>query len=269
MSLFFAQRAMQKALFVGAFGVLTAAVIATFSRGGFLGLLSVLVYCFLVSPRKKLAMTVGTVLVVGMLSFAPSGFWTEMSTIVEDAENTESGTGALRREFWAIARAMFYANPIFGVGFKNFPWTVKLYESPDQVSRVGRSYGGVVAHSAYFTVLAELGLSGAVIFVAIVGYNFRDTRRVIRAGAMWGRKWWLPAGDSSWHATDPAIRRDLDKAACYARAIEASMLGYLVSGFFLSVFDYPHFWTMTAVIVALKTATTKALTGAGGPPADL
>jgi len=34
--------------------------------------------------------------------------------------------------------------------------------------------------------------------------------------------------------------------------INGALLGYLVSGMFLSVLYYPHFWFLTAISVAIK-----------------
>jgi hypothetical protein len=42
-------------------------------------------------------------------------------------------------------------------------------------------------------------------------------------------------------------------------AMEASLIGYLVSGIFISVFYYPSFWILSAFVVALRKA---ALNGA-------
>ena len=45
---------------------------------------------------------------------------------------------------------------------------------------------------------------------------------------------------------------DAEYLLYYSHAIEAGLIGFLVSGIFLSVFTYPHFWLMTALVVSLK-----------------
>ena len=149
---------------------------------------------------------------------------------------------------------MFYENPIVGVGFKNFPWNVNEYESPEQKARVGRSYAGMAVHSVYFAILAELGLCGAAIFAVILGYNIRDLRRIIQ----WSVEW------KKYRPPDDRMRRDVDRAVSYGRAMQASLVGFLVSGIFLSAFDYPHFWILTALIVALKEIVARELKRADG-----
>jgi probable O-glycosylation ligase (exosortase A-associated) len=245
MSIFLAEDLGQRLLYLGTFGLMVATVIGTFSRGGFLGLVAMLAFCLLMSPKKRVAVTVALVLSLGIVTFAPSAYWDRVSTIADEASDHATGTGFLRRQFWAIAREMFYQNPAFGVGFKNFQWNIDQYESAEQRARVGRSFSGMAAHSVYFTVLAELGLAGAIVFVTIIGYDVRDMRRVVQ----WCAR--LRHGE----AAQFGAAHDAARAEAYARAMQASLIGFLVSGAFLSAFDYPHFWVLTSLIVALKYVT--------------
>jgi len=41
--------------------------------------------------------------------------------------------------------------------------------------------------------------------------------------------------------------------------INGALLGYLVSGIFLSVLYYPHFWILTAISVAIKNVVQNRL----------
>ena len=52
---------------------------------------------------------------------------------------------------------------------------------------------------------------------------------------------------------------DLNKLRYYAHAIRAALFGFLVSGTFLSIFGYPHFWLVTAMTVVLKLRLTDRL----------
>lgn len=234
-------------LMVGTVGV-------TFSRGGFLGLAAVLPYCFFVMTRRKALAAVFVTLAVLALVAAPQTYRDRLATIVGEAEGTEHGTGELRREFWALARKMFYANPVVGVGLDNFRWNVDDYQSAEERDRIGRSYAGNVAHSVYFTVLAELGACGGVLFGLLVWYTLRDTGRVLRVA----RRRNAPSGGPD-GTVDPTLRADLEAARLYAHAIRAALIGYLVSGTFLSVLTYPHFWMLVALTVALHESTRTRL----------
>jgi hypothetical protein len=45
---------------------------------------------------------------------------------------------------------------------------------------------------------------------------------------------------------------ELRKAYFIALAINGSLIGYLISGAFISVLYYPHFWLLTAITCTLK-----------------
>lgn len=257
-SIFLSKRPYQKALVAGIFGLLVAGVISTHSRGGFLGLLAILLYLFLSLPKKKVVLIPAVLLGLGVWMTAPDSYWTEMNTIIHDVQDTEQGTGALRREYWFIARRMFYDNPILGVGFGNYPWNVNEYQTEQQFEMAGRSYAGSAVHSVYFAVLAELGIAGSLIFVALLWHVLRDTKLIIERVKGWeGEEHFV--NRSILDLKTSALVSDLAKAKWYAHAIRASLLGYLIAGMFLSVFAYPHFWILTALSVALKEATISRL----------
>ena len=71
-------------------GFLLLGNVATFSRGGFVGLVAVGLYCWLRSPRKILSLTVVLLLILVILQLAPEGYWGEMGTIAGETDNPES-----------------------------------------------------------------------------------------------------------------------------------------------------------------------------------
>lgn len=246
------------------FVLMIVAVGATFSRGGFLGLVAVLLYCFFFLTKRKVLSLVLVGLAVLALRAAPASYLDRVNSIVDEMRGVEgegvTGTGELRQEYWKIARGMFYANPVFGVGLDNYRWTISYYQpTEDVMDRIGRSFAGSAAHSLYFTMLAELGSAGSILFVLLIWYTVRDTGRILRTA----RRRDGPL-DRHRATTDPGLREDLKAARLYAHAIRAALLGYLVSGTFLSVFTYPHFWLLVALTVALQDATRKRL----GLPAE-
>jgi|CXWL01.1.fsa_nt_gi O-antigen ligase len=277
-SMLLARKGLGKAVFGGAFAIMICGVIATSSRGGFVGLVPMLVYCFVLSPKKMQTLAVGFILLLGVAILAPEEYWQEVSSIVGESsnENPLAGTGGLRRVFWAIAREMFYSHPIFGVGFGNFPYVTHLYQSEEIFQLVQRTIGGNVAHSLYFTVLAELGLAGIIVFVLILIYNFRDATFIQRqikdrlnavmAGPQNARsKLANPLMASKSRLAifrteaQGAVLRDLEQLSLYAHALRASFIGFLVNAIFLTVFTYPHFWFLTALAVILKLVSIDRL----------
>lgn len=249
-----AKHAIVRVASAAVFVLMVITVCVTFSRGGFLGLGAVLLYCFFVMTKRK---AVGVILVgvaVFALANAPEAYRERLGTIIGEAKGTEQGTGVLRQEFWAVARQIYYANPVFGVGFNNFTWNVDKYMPSEQQERLGRSLSGTVAHSLYFTLLAELGSCGAVLFVLLVWFTLRDTGRVLRIAR--GRD--APASALE-DAAGRATREDLAALALYAHAIRAALVGFLVAGTFLTVLAYPHFWVLVALTVAFHDSAAKLL----------
>lgn len=281
----------KKVLFGVIFGIMAAGVVASMSRGGFLGFAAMLLYGFWLSPQKLRTALIGLILALGLAVLAPEEYWTEMGTIGAEVENQDenAGTGALRRVYWAIARQMFYANPIFGVGVANFKWSVGDYQSDEQFSQVGRIFTGQECHSLYFSVLAELGLSGFVMFLLILWFNRKDLKEVyantssyiqqaktqmLGKGGMFaaqvlktriaggvvvssGRRFGL--ADSASVRSSQGDLHDMERLLYYSHATEAGLIGFLVSGVFLSVFTYPHFWIITALVVSLKHILRKRI----------
>ena len=144
-----------KLLYLVLLGIFVLSSIATASRGGFLGLVAVGSFCWLYSPRKVWSLVLLTGVLLLVLVAAPQEYWDRMQTITDDS-TMESGTAGQRMFTWGIGWEMFLANPVFGVGQGNFPWTVGEYLGGRTWQT--KSLAGRQAHSMYFTLLPELGL---------------------------------------------------------------------------------------------------------------
>jgi O-antigen ligase len=243
-SLLTARTARGKALYAVAVVLMMAGVIATDSRGGFLGLVATIAALLFFSPRRRLGLSITVALILAAVAFIPDSYWAEMYTIAEDAEN-DVGTGAHRKRLWGVAFDMFKANPLLGVGINNFPWNVGDYMPAELLEKEGRSYMGTAAHSVYFTILSELGTAGTLLVAAIVYYSVKSVRGVLAA-----------ARQMETQATrDPEQRAVLLEIKGLAYALLVGMMGYGVAGVFLTAFVYPHLWYVVALIVALAKVT--------------
>ena len=135
---------------------------------------------------------------------------------------------------------MFYANPIIGIGQSNFTWTFDIYEAGQKFN--DRSFGGRQAHSAWVTLISELGLAGIVIIGAMLLQCYKDLKLV--------RKRFSPVRSPKKHGQ--IVQTGEDMRAYLARAMEGSLIGFIVSGVFISILWYPSLWIMMALIVALR-----------------
>lgn len=276
LSMFLAKTVLQRILYGLAVGIMVLGVAATMSRGGFIGLVAALGYCFFLTPSKAKTLALGFVMVLILIPLAPEKYWDEIASIGTEAGNEDprKGTGALRREYWQTAREMFKANPIFGVGAGNFQWEVGNYQTPDQFERLGRSLDGQECHSVYFATLAEIGGAGFGLFLAILWYNVRDLGGMITAKQpLTSDHKWIGSFDRlapvKALSVDSAVRLhqsqsvpveeparigsiEQSRLTLYAHGLRGGILGFLVSGIFLSAFGYPPFWLLTGLVVALK-----------------
>lgn len=99
-------------------GISLTAIVAANSRGGFIGLVAVLLFAWLKLPISKFKTTsVMLIIVLAMAFLAPKSFWDEMSTL---EQGSQESTAAARIYFWKIAVREFLDNPIIGIGVKNF-----------------------------------------------------------------------------------------------------------------------------------------------------
>jgi O-antigen ligase len=212
-------------------------VILTNSRGGFVGLVALFLYAWFRSKRKILMGFAISLLVVFAVLVAPSTYDARIQSIAE--EGTGRGTAADRVYIWKIGWDMFLDHPVLGIGQGNFPFEFRKYEveAGFHEGLWGRSRAGRAAHSIYFTLLPELGLVGALIFILIIYSNFKDLKYI--------RGIWTTRKDVN-------IIGDSLRYYNYGLAIECSMIAYLVSGIFISALYYPHLWIITGAILSLR-----------------
>lgn len=229
-----------RASYTVSLGVYILANMATLSRGGFIGLASVGTYCWLRSSHKVVSAALVVLVVVLMYGLAPEKYWKEVSSITDD-ETVETGTGGERLYTWGIGWEMFLANPILGIGPGNFPWEFGQYENGRTFR--GHSIAGRQAHSLYLTVFPELGLLGAFLIGAMLASMWKSLRIVTRAC------------ESAIH---PEHSGDAQEARLIAHAIEASMIGFLVTSIFISTLYYPTLWVLLGFAVALRKAVVKS-----------
>ncbi len=208
------------ALALGIFGV-----VKSFSRGGFLGLICMIAIAWLVSPRKIVSLLIICMLGFSAYMYGGERYKAEMAT----STDAEHGTGKARIESWKSAWNMFIHNP-WGVGGNNFQVRFPEY----QTDYFGRGMWGRVAHSLWFTLLPELGVVGVYIYLSLLFYNLKDIFLLKN----------LKKNNGS------------DQTAAYfyyfSLAFLASFAGFFVSASFISVLYYPHYWYLTAILVAGK-----------------
>jgi len=205
-------------------GVIIMAIIATQSRGGTLGIAAVLGYLWWRSPNK-IASAVAVAMVGGLvLLYAPTEYYQRMGTVTGMQID---GSAQGRLDAWSGAIGMGVKNPILGIGAGQF----------------GARWGKT-AHSTYMLAFAELGLPGFLCVVVLVFGNIRADMRL--------RRNLLPRdgpGDAN-HGLQTLRMLDL---------ANAGMVGFAVTGAFLSATYYPHMFVLTALLIAARDFATAAV----------
>lgn len=239
---------LSRPMYIGILSLFILAVIATFSRGGFLGLIAVGLYWWIRSSNKIMPAFLAGMAALLMVIVAPDKYWEEISSTTSD-ETLEIGTGGERLYTWGIGWEMFLHNPIMGVGPGNFPWVFEEYQGERTFN--DRSLAGRAAHSLYFTLLPELGSIGFGLFLGMLIYSVKDLQWVNRAAKSVAKE-----GDYL-----PEIRRKnmISNAILQARAIEGAFIAYLVSSIFVTTIYYPTFWVLVAFAVALRNCVSNEL----------
>jgi O-antigen ligase len=195
----------------------------TFSRGGFLGLGVSGVVLLLRMRNRGLALVLACVAVGGFVSVTGPRYVGRMLTIA-DYEEDKSATGRL--DSWQTGMRMMASSPLFGVGFKRYV---------EEYSNFGKTHARE-AHNSWVQLGAECGIVALGSHIMLVLLTLAALLRVRR------RLPFLPEES----------RR---KSAALAGMYEASLIGYLVTGFFLSMEDFEFFYLLVAMAQILDRVT--------------
>lgn len=210
-------------------------IVGSASRGALVGLAAVALW-MLVKSRHKFRGLVGTAILAGGIYWMlPPEQMARLQTMGDD------GTSISRTTLWARGLQIMRDYPTLGIGYKNWsPYNEIHYGSP------------LLPHNIFIEAGAELGYTGLAAFVALIILTLvinHRTRRLTRH---------LAGGN-----------RFLFEMA---HGLDAALIGFLASGFFVTVLYYPFFWINFAMTVALNNAALNRVrerAPEGGPNARL
>jgi O-antigen ligase len=150
---------------------MSAAVVLSYSRAGWVGLAAGLP--LLLAPRRvrfRLAVPIALLFATSVALYFGLGAETSFVSVRlgELALDTFSGVNSFaeRLALWHKAIMIAQQDPILGIGFGNFPSA--------QIAGQFRWVGGLTTHNVFLTVLAEMGLVGLALFVALIVKTFRN-----------------------------------------------------------------------------------------------
>lgn len=190
--------------------------VSSSSRGALLGVGAVMLWVLFKSRHKLKGLIVLGVVSVLVIAFIPPEQRARFDSVGDD------GTSTNRIERWAKGLKMAERYPVFGVGYAN--WGV--------ADRAMFGGDGDLSHNVFIESLSELGYSGLAVFglmILFVFINNHQTRKMASETEGGGKF-----------------------LVCMAHGLDAAMVGFLVSGFFVTVLYYPYFWINLAMTVALN-----------------
>jgi O-antigen ligase len=199
----------------------------TFSRGGLVALGCAMVASLFVAGRWR-PMIVTTMVSVAVLGVAYFALFAPQDAR-DRVTKVDGGTG--RTDIWRIGGRMVSAHPVRGVGSGNFQLTSGHYllKKPGAVRYDYFIDKPKVAHNMYLHVLAELGVVGLGLFLAMLAFALSCAFRAARQ--------FTEAGD-----------RDME---LLTRGLILAMIGLLSADFFLSGQFSKQLWLLLGLGPAL------------------
>ncbi len=206
------------------------------SRGGFLGLTVAFLFLVWRSGFRVRNFVVVSTLVVPLALFYPASPWRRFQ---------QPGYGdrlaqEARLTAWKAGLRMIRAHPLTGVGIANFKPLVAQYEDPgEQVISI--------AHNTYLEIAAEVGVPALIVFLGILFTAFRaleQARRRAQAARVT-------------HLSNVAL------------GLQAGLVSYLVSAFFVSSWWEKMLWLLVFLTICLHRLAREVAVSTQGHAAGL
>ena len=193
-------------------------IVLSYSRGAFISLIIVVVFIAMrIGPRHRLGIVMAVVMLGGaVLLFAPDKYGGRLLSIFVPSLDPGGSSDARRGE---LMRSLYLAirHPLLGIGMGNY--------QPEM------SYRGLVTHNSYTQVAAEMGAAALVAYTLFIVTPLRKLGQVAR---------------------ETFETRSNSHYYYLAVGLQASLLGYMVSSFFLSVAYVWYVYYLVAFAVCLR-----------------
>lgn len=194
--------------------------VGSYSRGALVGGIAMLFFLWLKSP-KKVQTAVILVAVVGLIAVVMPAAWFDRMNSIDNYQQDGSAMG--RVNAWKFALNIANTYPLGG-GYNVFTPRMFLAYAPNPLDYH-------VAHSIWFEVLGDHGWLGLLMFILLMIFAWRTGTRV--------QKYCKTRPDLKW-------------AENLARMCQVCIIGYAVSGSFLSLSYFDLYYDIIAILVCLE-----------------
>jgi O-antigen ligase len=218
-ALLFGSKGIGRRVFYAACSALMmGAIVLSYSRGAFLGLVVIFIFFTVkLGGRHRMEILLGVLGVAIVIVFlAPSGYGGRLLSIFDSSLDPGGSADARRGELF---RSLYVAlrHPLLGIGMGNY--------QPEM------SYKGLVTHNSYTQVAAELGLSALICYLMFIISPLRKLGQIAR---------------------ETFSARHSSSFYYLAVGLQASVIAYMVSSFFLSVSFNWYIFYLVAYAVCLR-----------------
>jgi O-antigen ligase len=210
--------AMRKLLYGACAAVMISAIVLSYSRGAFIGMLIVFLFiAWKLGSRRRLEIIFAVLGLAGIIILlAPDKYGSRLLSIFIPSLDAEGSADSRRGELF---RSIYIAlrHPLLGIGMGNY--------QPEM------SYKGLVTHNSYTQVGAEMGMSALVCYVMFIVAPLKKLGQIARETF--------------------EMRRN-SHFYYLALGLQASLIAYLISSFFLSVAYVWYVYYLVAYAVCLR-----------------
>ena len=208
----------RKVLYGACAAVMISAIVLSYSRGAFLGMVVVLLFIALKLGRRRRVEIVLAVLgfAAAIVLLAPDKYGSRLLSIVIPSLDPEGSADSRRGELF---RSIYVAlrHPLLGIGMGNY--------QPEM------SYKGLVTHNSYTQVASEMGMTALSCYTMFIVTPLKKLAQVCR---------------------ETFETRRNSRFYYLALGLQASLLAYLVSSIFLSVAYVWYVYYLVGYSVCLR-----------------
>jgi len=223
----------RKWFFAICFFAFLGAIVVCSSRGALVAAAVIAFVAFMRSSKRVTGLAMMFVLIVAFFLAVPKASKERLEAAFHPHSDPTAND---RLELWHFGMHLFAEHPMLGVGPGNF--------EPDYVAEhpiLDREHKlmAIVPHSIYVQTLSELGIAGFIPLLALwllVPVVNARTRKLLRE-----------RGPENIRSFEYNLSWGLDLA----------LVGYLVSGAFITVLYYPHLWVLLGLTSALYGAAAR------------
>lgn len=208
-------------------------IIKSGSRGGFIALICIAIYIIIAFRAIPLRVRLGSIAAAALIMtvFGSAAYWQMMQTITKPSDDYNMTSPVGRKAIWKRGVGYMLTHPLTGTGADTFEQAEgNLSAISKQYAQENRGLKWSTAHNTFVLVGGELGFTGLLLFVTMLGTSFTHLAQ-IRDG---------PGGDPNVTPEDSA----------FSQALIGSLIGFCVAGFFVSAAYFAYPYVLIGMVVA-------------------